>query len=212
MSKEVIFDFESLSTDPKATLLSMGIIVMDPSDFVNMAPQDIFNKCIKDGFYVKLKVSNQVEKYGRCISKSTLTWWERQMSESPKAAEVLLPHKDDVDISELPDMVRSYLAEAGYTDGHCWSRGMIDATWFNTLCDDMGIAHKDQPMKWFKQRDIRTFIDTLTGSNNGYLPKQSRFEPAGMIPHNAMHDCARDVVQMVIASVLNDLEQEDIPF
>jgi len=203
MSKDLIIDFETLSTEPNAALLSMGLTVVDTAMFANLSFQDIFDKMVSDGVHFKLKVSNQVGSYGRIISRDTVDWWSTQKD---SASAVLTPQSDDMDLSELPDAVNNYLKENGYKKGVCYTRGMIDSTWLQSVARYL---KKDVNIEWWNYRDIRTFIDVMSGSTNGYLPKQYAFWPKGLIKHNALHDCALDVLQMYIAA---SLYNDDIPF
>lgn len=42
--------------------------------------------------------------------------------------------------------------------------------------------------------DVRTFIDAHTGGRAGYI--EGWKTPEWVIPHNSLHDCVRDAMQM----------------
>lgn len=53
------------------------------------------------------------------------------------------------------------------------------------------------PWKYNGKRDVRTYIDALTGSEKGYIvDHQPCFQ---MIKHHALHDAMNDAEQMVLA-------------
>lgn len=197
MSKDIIIDFESLSTQPDAALLTMGITVIDADRIDPMDLQRSFENIIADGVHWKFKVSDQVSKYGRSVSQDTLQWWSTQ---SDSASGILIPKDDDIPLCELPNLINAYLKSKGYTDGKCYTRGMIDSIWLQTLCNKIGI---EVNIHWWNYRDVRTFVDCMSGSSNGYLPKAISFWPKGLIKHNALHDCALDAIMMYIAATID---------
>jgi len=217
MSKDVIIDFESLSTEPDAALLSMGIVVVDDDVFDVGNLNKSFDDIVSNGAHFKLKMSNQVSKYNRVVSLDTIDWWATQKD---SAADILIPNKADIDLEDLPWHINCYLKDHGYTRGKCYTRGMIDSTWLQSLCRELKSSVN---IEWWNYRDVRTFIDVLTGSSNGYLPKEYSFKPKQLIKHNALHDCALDAVQMYIAATISAADEaedtsaainfdDDIPF
>ena len=201
--KDVIIDFETLGTVPNAVCLSLGMAVIDADAIDPDNLQESFDNIVKTGMHWKLDVSSQVKDYGRAIQADTVAWWGTQ---GESASAVLKPMSTDILISDLPDKINQYLKDSGYTKGKCYTRGMIDSTWLQSLCVDV---NQDVNIKWWDYRDVRTFVDCMTGSTNGYLPKDMSFNPTGLIKHNALHDCALDIVQMYIAAVY---EPDDLPF
>lgn len=209
MSKDLIIDFESLGQGPHAALLSCGLLVVDTDD---INPDDLngsFNRMIEKGAHWKFKIANQVKEYQRTIDKSTVDWWSTQ---GKSASTILMPQADDYDLSDLPVLIKAFLFDNGYSSGKCYTRGMIDSTWLQSVENTIGTM---SGIKWWNYRDIRTFVDVLTGSTNGYLPKEYKFYPPNLIKHNALHDCALDAIQMYIAATIgqdNPICDDDIPY
>jgi hypothetical protein len=53
----------------------------------------------------------------------------------------------------------------------------------------------EEPINTWKIRDVRTYIDVLTGSTTGIYELKSG-TPKGFVKHNSLHDTALDIVRM----------------
>lgn len=53
------------------------------------------------------------------------------------------------------------------------------------------------PWKYNQVRDVRTYIDALSGGSKGYLDEWQK--PDWFVPHHSLHDCIRDAEQMQLA-------------
>lgn len=193
MTIDAIIDFETLGQTDDAVLLSVGVLIIDPEILDPENPQKTFDDLVESGLYVKIDATNQVKKYNRRVSKETVDWWSKQ---GPEAKAVLARSVDDVDLINVAGLIESYL-KANNFNGHLWSRGMIDGRWLQSMCSCTNTDVPSAP--WWTHRDVRTCIDVLCGTTRGYLPKSHSFGPNGFIAHNPVHDCARDVIQMMIA-------------
>lgn len=132
---DLMIDFETLDTSADAVVLSVGIIVFDPT-----------NAEIIRTFYLEFDVADQVEEEGRRISSSTIEWWLktnpveflRLLSEGGNYLDFLR--------SELKDITSSYPIRK------IWSRGHMD---FEILCN-ICPGH----FKYYQHADVRT-LDAL---------------------------------------------------
>jgi len=204
MSIDLIIDFESLSTDPRAALLSVGLLAFDAEKIDASNYQSEFDTFVASGLQIKLLMKNQAAEYHRVVSSDTVDWWA---SQGDTASQILIPSNDDVDLKNMIPLLNQYIKKSGY-NGKCYTRGMIDSTWIQTLARDL---QQEVAIKWWEYRDVRTLIDVLSCSTNGYLPRRFAFNPKGLVKHNSIHDCALDVIQMHKAALLSSLD-EDVPF
>jgi hypothetical protein len=192
--KFCIFDFETLSTKQTAIVLSLGMIVIDSSQ------EYTFEELEAEGFYVKFDVKEQSEKFNRHVSKDTLEWWKGQ---GDAARTVLKPSVDDVSIRELPGMINEYLSIHKFDtkNNHAYCRGHFD---FPILQDIYENLKTPCPIPFWMSRDLRTYIDTSSGSKHG---KVKGFRPnSKTILHNALHDCVNEYFQIV--KLHQDLDNE----
>jgi hypothetical protein len=138
------------------------------------------------GFYRKLKVSEQL-KVGRTTTPETLSWWKEQGEE---ARTVLEPSSEDVSVNKFHYDLKEYLEQSGYNfkNDFIWVRGAaFDPPLIDSLFDDFGLKN---PMNFWKIRDIRTFVDMVTGSRNGKY--ENKYSPDWLVKHDALHDCVID--------------------
>ena len=68
----LVFDTETLSTEPNATILALACV---PFTFENYSN---FPTLLEKGIMVKLKVEEQVKRYKRSIEKNTIDFWKEQ--------------------------------------------------------------------------------------------------------------------------------------
>lgn len=128
----------------------------------------------------------------RSISTDTIAFW-KDNDYSPFLNHCLDPKRSLINLS-------GYLDEKlRFDDVHLYFRG--------TSFDEIILANAyksfdlDIPWKFYKVRDVRTYIDALTNSNNGYLKDyKTNF---GFTKHHALHDALRDAEQMCMAYEIN---------
>jgi exodeoxyribonuclease VIII len=193
-----VFDIETLGTTANAVILSVGAIAVDSS-------QDYtYDELIENGFYVTLDVKSQVDA-GRSIEKDTLEWWGKQGNDAMK---VLTPSKDDIPWDQLVNKIFDYFQKVGANPASIkvYSRGSHF---------DFGIMHDlfrvtgdrtpyNLPWKWWNIHDSKTVIETLLGQGLDV-------QPEGFIHHNALHDSAREYmnIQTAIYKFQESLEESD---
>jgi len=184
MSKVAILDLETLDVTCRAVILSVGLLVHDTDD------EPVFNDLVKKGIEIKLAVGPQASK-GRTISKDTLQWWGNQ---GAGAKRVLDPDaKRDVDLITMDKIIRGYFKDKGFNPKKdlIYARGShFDfAILENMYKEDLKIP---APWPHWNIRDARTVIDTMLGTTRGKLDVKCD----GFVAHNALHDCAMEVMMI----------------
>lgn len=181
--KDFIIDIETLDVESSATILSLACIPLRFSE--DFTFEQLFNSAL----YMKFDVQSQ-RILGRTIRKSTLAWWEKQSKEV--YASQVMPHVNDVNV-EMLTALEDFLKEHEFDKNKSviWQRGSIDEAVVNSL----GRKLFDRELiPYGRMRDIRTAIDILYGSNNGYCMIS---EPIGEdTAHDPRWDCARDAMML----------------
>ncbi len=145
-----------------------------------------------------MDVKSQVDS-GRKIDKDTLAWWGTQGKEAMK---VLEPSKDDIHWNQLLPAIFNYFKEVGASpkDVLVYARGShFDFGILHDLFRVTGDAGAyDLPWRWWNIHDSKTVQITL-------LDEKIDVRPAGFIHHNALHDAAREYmnIQLAIYKIFN---------
>lgn len=197
--EHIIVDTETLGIKPDSVVLSIGATAFS---LVPNGSND-FQKYIQHGFYAKLNIRDQITTYGRKINEDTVAWWK---SQSVEAQNVLRPSADDMLMSDALNALNAWIKRVqGYKwkDSYVWCRGnYFDFPILESMYDQAGI--KCGYNTW-KIRDVRTYIDILTGDTWGkYEPRNGT--PREFIAHDALHDAAMDAYRMV--EIFNDAAGE----
>jgi hypothetical protein len=190
-----IFDIETLGSRASAVVLSVGAVVVDST--IDYEYDDL----IKNGFYVTLDVASQVES-GRKIEKETLDWWGTQGKD---AMSVLAPSSDDIHWRELLPAIFEYFEKNSvnvktikvYARGSHFDFGIMHDLF--RVTGDAGAY--DLPWRWWNIHDSKTVQITLSD-------KKVDVKPEGFIHHHALHDAAREYmnIQLVIYNFQKTLE------
>lgn len=181
-----VFALKTLGILPNSVCLSLGIV---PFQFENNTN---FKELVNSGFYVKLDVKEQIQKYKRTVSDDTMHWWKKQGEDAKK---ILKPSSRDVCLEEAMENLWEFLLSNNYDprNSYLWSRGnLFDFGKMESIFHDLGMK---EPYNGWKVRDIRTMIDCLCGVTNGKIKPLGPRE--GIIPNNALHDAANDAMTMI---------------
>ncbi|MDD5150844.1 MAG: 3'-5' exoribonuclease [Flavobacterium sp.] len=178
-------DIETLGVTPDSVVLSLALI---PFTFEEKCTYD---DLISRGFYIKFNPIEQI-KVGRITDYDTIQWWNRQNDE---AKLIIKPSVNDVSVTEglilLNDFIKS--SKYDYKESYSWSRGQdFDFPIIMHLYRQFKIKY---PLNSWKHRDIRTYIDILSGSKNGYF-EMNDIDHSKIIKHNALSDTAMDIIRM----------------
>jgi hypothetical protein len=168
---DVMIDFETLSTDTKCQVLSIGLVAFD------------YTKTYAE-LYIVFNIEEQ-HKMGRVASEDTKAWWGKQSAE----ARGVLVEASTCTRSVRKDLERVYDFIAKYDKVKVWGNGSgFDV---NILEDLFKQVQIQIPWKFWDVRDLRTFVQ-FVGKEWG-LPKN----PTG---HNALSD-AKWQAQYIISKM-----------
>ena len=189
MKDTVILDIETLGSVNNCVVLSVGMVAVDSTEDYTI------EELIENGYYAKLDVKSQVDA-GRKIYKDTLEWWDQQ---GEAAKHILTPSPKDMHWSKLRKNMISWLGEQGvdtYTV-KAYSRGShFDFGILHDLFRITGNASADElPWRFWNIHDSKTVVLTLLDKDSWELG----VEPEGFIHHNALHDAAREYLNMETA-------------
>lgn len=181
-----MFDIETLGIESNSVILSMACIYFD------VTKQQDYQELVNSAFFVKLDVKDQIERLGRTSTKSTLEWWGGMSSEVKAVS--FTPKSTDVKAEDAIEQLREWSKQFPNND-KCvvWARGNLDQMALGSLevaCNKTAVFHFG---RW---RDVRTAVDLMTGSSNGYA-KVANFDDSKVIKHNPIHDCAYDIMMML---------------
>lgn len=184
MTNNVIIDLETIDTVYGGGILSLGIIVFDFDEIRT------FDELIAQGREFKLDIRDQLEN-GYTTSQSTMEWWAKQGVEAQR---VLAPSADDIKVADLPALIDDTIMTLVDKETCWYARGHMDINMLSAIYDRNG-RRDDYSWSYWMPRDVRTAVQWSVGARRGYidLPEGST---DGMIAHNALHDCARDVLIM----------------
>lgn len=182
----VVLDTETLAKDKRSLVVTLSAVRFNRSD--NGIPIVVEDGQLlysgKNMLDLKLNVAEQLLA-GRTVDPLTVDWWNRQN------------HKARLQLVERPDLqmkakeALTMLAE--FIDGaQVYCRGTdFDPPILASLYADFGM---EVPWRYNEVRDVRTYIDALSGGTKGYLSGWEK--PAWFVAHNSLHDCLRDALQM----------------
>ncbi|EGQ7794681.1 hypothetical protein I6Z01_003168 [Vibrio parahaemolyticus] len=185
--ENVTIDLETVDTKTTAKMLSIGIVPFNWGEQVSF--QELCER--PSSLYIKIDLSSYSDAFTE--SKSTWEWWEKQ---GEKARFVLEPSSGDVDIEYALGLLcchlESWVQPLSKDGGQVFCRGYdFDGGILNHALDQLRFV---SPWSYNRFRCIRTVIDTLAESRNGYIRETN---PEGFIKHHALHDAAKDTLTML---------------
>jgi hypothetical protein len=182
----ITFDIETLSTESTAVVLSAAMVYFDDG----MTYEEMIEKSI----FVKFDAKEQIQKYHRSASKSTLEWWSKQCDLAKRIS--LNPSKHDVSAIDGIELLRDYLKIDPSPTKILWTRGSLDQMAIDSLCNAVDV----KPLVRYNQyRDVRTAIDILASTaENGYCQVNLKdFSLQKVLKHDPVHDCAYDATMLM---------------
>lgn len=208
MSKELIFDFETLGQNTiKCPIIDCAYYIFDMDRFTGKNPYT-FEELVSEIKHDKVDVKDQIENFGFIIEKGTVDWWTSQGKEAQKK---IVPKSTDIPLNEFFDNMMGYVEDHGKID-RFWSRSnTFDPVilWRISASLNQQKRH-DNNLQFWKVRDTRTYIDALGffGINNSFTPEddeaawKKKFEK-----HNAIHDVAADILRMQKLTRMHRVEE-----
>lgn len=187
-----MFDIETLGVESTTVILSAGIIYFDPEADADCTYEEL----VARGLFVKFNAKDQVNRLGRTISKSTLDWWNKQGEFQQKAS--LIPSAEDDLLAEdgirvLHKYINKYMGGKKWDTETMWARGSLDQMAIDSLCNKAGVEPIAPFNRW---RDMRTAIDMLYGTSNGYADVHG-LNMDEVAKHHPIPDCALDILMLL---------------
>lgn len=185
-----MFDIETLGIESTTVVLSAGIIYFDPEVDTDLSYLDF----VKRGLMVKFDSKDQITRLNRTITKSTIDWWNKQ-GEYQRKSSMDFDKDHDLAAEDGIKELRKYINYHN-KDGDkmiIWARGSLD----QMAIDSLALAAGTEPIADFnKWRDVRTAVDLMTGSTNGYCEVDGITKDE-VIKHHPVHDCAYDILMLL---------------
>ena len=194
-----IFDVETLGKESNSVMLSMAAIYFDPE--TKPSYEDLYNSA----FFVKFDVEDQVKRLDRKIGKTTMQWWAKQCD--IVKAKSLKPNKAvDVKFEDGYEAMRKWAESKKDDQCYVWARGNLDQLVLDSFEEQLEIKPIWPFNRW---RDVRTAIDILYNTSNGYCPVNYKGFSAEskVIKHNPVDDCAYDAMMLMYGA-----DPKDPPF
>jgi hypothetical protein len=181
-----MFDIETLGIESTSVILSFACIYFDPET------KPTYEELLESAFFVKLDSKDQIQRLKRTVTKSTLDWWTKQS-----------PHTQLKSLNPAPEDVQAEVALVALRE---WAKQFPDSNkaivWARGNLDQMAIGSLENACKvdtvfhFGRWRDVRTAVDLLTGSTNGYCSIPG-FDESKVIKHDPVHDCAYDAMMLM---------------
>ncbi len=207
-SKNFIFDMETIGANVLVCpVVDMAYACFDWERFVE-DPYS-FEEIVGEVQTVKLSITDQMHNYNCSFTKSDIQWWENLPKE---ARDNIIPSSNDLTVGEFCDTILSYFRD-NPDIGYWWSRGnSFDPVILFRLLESQGKGKlMNEYLKFWKVRDIRTFIDAKFdfSTRSGFVPlADEKYWAEAFVAHDSKHDVAADVLRLqAIYRAENDLEQ-----
>ena len=154
-----MIDLETLSTNPDATILTVGGVKFDPYTMAEPA----------QGMYFRVDVDSQTQ-MGRDVMQDTLDWWGKQ---DPEIMEEALGDKDRITLDEMVKTINKWCVGVDVF----WCQGpLFDYAILQNFYTQMGMP---VPWNYWQIRDSRTLFSLV--------PRDPNEKRTGL--HNALEDC-----------------------
>ena len=154
-----MIDLETLSTNPNATILTVGGVKFDPYTMAEPS----------QGMYFRVDVDSQTE-MGRDVMQETVNWWSKQPKEISDEA-----FSDD-NRASLGDLIKKINKFSVGVDVF-WCQGpLFDYAILQDIYKQLGYP---VPWQYWQIRDSRTLFSLV--------PKDPDEKRTGL--HNALEDC-----------------------
>jgi len=190
-----IFDVETLGKKTDSVVLSMACLYFDPSS--KTTPQEMLDNV----FFVKFDVENQIKNHGRKIDSGTLDWWSKQSEIARNKS--LKRYASDTTLDNGVELMRQWAKPLDIVkNDYVWARGNLDQIILDAIEVDFKLKPVFQYNRW---RDVRTAIDFMTGSTNGYCDVEyPNFNSQMIIKHDPVQDCLLDAMMLMYGKSKNE--------
>jgi len=188
------FDIETLGVESTSVILSYAIVYFDPES--RPTYQELLDKTL----FVKLDAKDQIKNYKRTMDKDTMEWWSKQHEYIKTIS--LHPSDKDVPALEAFQKLYDYVTRIPNAQNQTfWQRGSLDQCALDSFCRAID---KEPITRYSNWRDVRTAVDILYGSTNGYVNvEHPEFDPNKVQKHHPAHDICLDVMQLLYGKEKN---------
>jgi hypothetical protein len=186
--KMFLFDVETLGVESTSVILSAALVYFDPEE------KPDYQKLLDDAIFVKLNAKDQIQRLKRVVDIGTLEWWKNQ-HEFVRALS-FDPKSDDMLAEDAITVLHNYMNKYPNSNKQTmWARGSLDQMVIDSLSKKLDM----QPLTGYNMwRDMRTAVDLLCGSSNGYCDiDHPTFKRHEVIKHHPVHDCALDAMMLM---------------
>ena len=191
---ELIFDAETFGQSVKyAAIINCSFLLYDKERFLDKPYS--YDELLAEVFTLKLDVQQQV-KDGYRIEPSSIDFWKGL----PKEAQLqLVPSKKDLTYAQFCDILIEQLK--GHKIDYWWSRSNTfdPILLWRIFEDENRLNDLNNKLKFWKIRDIRTYIDAKTDfklDKNGFQPLPDSEWKRKFVEHDSKHDIVADVLRI----------------
>jgi hypothetical protein len=181
-------DVETLSKSSEAVILSVAVIHFEAGKKYD------YDDLISSAFFTKFDVQDQIKRLHRKTEKSTMEWWSKQCEYVRKRS--FVPSDEDVKVEDGYEAMREWVKSFTPEQQKEWVfvRGSLDQLVLDSLEMQMDV----KPVFPYSQyRDVRTAIDFLYETKNGYVEVPGFDSKAKVYKHCPINDCAFDIMQLL---------------
>lgn len=194
---DLMVDFETLGYPPDGAVINMAAVPF--REDVHNPPS--FQELVDNAFLIKFDIPSQ--KGNRVFDSGVVQWWKNIATEGMRKQ--LITNGTEVSTNEGIARFEAFCESVGVDKRNSvlWSRG--NAFDIPLLIDLIRNKHKTretfdiEPVRFWNIRDVRTAIErTLLTRGVCECPLPMGTMP-GFIAHDAIHDCARDILMLIYA-------------
>jgi hypothetical protein len=187
-----IFDVETLGKESNSVILSMAAIYFEPDK------EPSHTQLRDSAFFVKFDVQDQIKRLNRKVGKTTIEWWSKQCENV--RVKSFKPRADDITFEIGYEAMRQWANTKNDSKCWVWARGNLDQLVLDSMEEQLELKPIWPFSRW---RDVRTAIDFLYGTTNGYVEVDTpawveAFDSKLHITkHNPIDDCIFDAMQLM---------------
>jgi len=187
-----IFDVETLGKESNSVILSMAAIYFEPDK------EPSHTQLRDSAFFVKFDVQDQIKRLNRKVGKTTIEWWSKQCENV--RVKSFKPRADDIQFEIGYEAMRQWANTKNDSKCWVWARGNLDQLVLDSMEEQLELKPIWPFSRW---RDIRTAVDFLYGTTNGYVEVDTpawveAFDSKLHITkHNPIDDCVFDAMQIM---------------
>ena len=187
-----IFDVETLGKESNSVILSMAAIYFEPDK------EPSHTQLRDSAFFVKFDVQDQIKRLNRKVGKTTIEWWSKQCENV--RVKSFKPRADDIQFEIGYEAMRQWANTKNDSKCWVWARGNLDQLVLDSMEEQLELKPIWPFSRW---RDVRTAIDFLYGTTNGYVEVDTpawveAFDSKLHITkHNPIDDCVFDAMQLM---------------